>query len=177
LTKGELILTIITILGSLTLGLWTTIHLTKKAKKKWSKIFVATVLLAMTLVTTAGLFATALLLRDRMLFIAPAIDCNDKIEIYVAEFWKAGQSYSLNIENTEFEISETYLFDREIYDRKLRGEYCCKLDSCKVIFKLDDQDTTFFISPRKTRRLTVGSFVDKKFLVGTDEDKRFWIIM
>src|SRR6187549_2517867 len=129
MTKGELILAIITIVGSLTLGLWTTIHLTKKAKKKRFKMIVAILLSVLTFVVTAGLFAAALLLRDRILFIASSTECNDRIEIYVAEFWKAGQSYSLNIDNGEFVISERFLFDREIYDRKLRGEYCCTQDS------------------------------------------------
>ena len=150
--------------------------LTRKTQRRWLKIVVATLLSLASFVVTVLLIATVYLLRDTLLFIAPATpDCGNKIEVYVTEFWQAGQSYSLNIDKSEFEITESFLFDKNIYNRKLRGEYCCTSDSCRVEFKLDNRDTTFFISPRRTKRLTVGSYGDGTILVGTDENKDFWI--
>ena|SRR5688572_14374008 len=171
-------MTIGTIFGSFALGIWITIYLTRRAKRIWLKVAAATLLSLATLVATILLIIAAYSLRDKVLFIAPARpDCSDKIEVYVTEFWQAGQTYSLNIGKSEFAISESFLFDKNIYNRKLRGEYCCTSDSCRVEFKLDNKDTTFFISPRKTKRLTVGSYGDGTILVGTDENKDFWVIM
>jgi hypothetical protein len=177
MTKGELILTITTILLSLTFGLWTTISMTKKAKSRGSKIGVAVLLVILTFVLTIALIPTTLFLRDKMLFIKSTENCNEKIQVYVGQYWKAGQSYSINIDDGQFEASEEFLFDRKVYDRKVKGEYCCEKDSCKVQFRFDSKDTTFYISPTKTKRFFVGSSIDKEFVVGTDENPNFWVIM
>jgi hypothetical protein len=178
LTKGELILTITTILSSLTLGLWTTVILTKKMKTKGLKVTVALTFFILTLMLTLVLINTVYLLRDKMLFVESTNeDCGDKINIFVGQFWYEGQSYTLDIEDGQFEVSEKFLFDRFVSERKLKGEYCCTKDSCKVQFRFDSKDTTFFISPNKTKRLYVGSSINKEFVVGTDENENFWVIM
>jgi hypothetical protein len=178
MTKGELILTITTILFSLTFGLWTTVSLTKKVKSRGSKIAVAILLVILTFILTVALIPTTLFLRDEILFIKSTTEnCNEKILVYVGQYWKAGQSYSINIEDGQFEASEKFLFDRQVYDRKAKGEYCCIKDSCKVQFKFDSKDTTFYISRTKTKRLFLGSSIDNEFVVGTDENPNFWVIM
>jgi hypothetical protein len=178
LTKGELILTITTILSSLTLGLWTTALLTKRMKTKGLKVIVALTFFILTLVMTLGLVKTVYFLRDKILFVESTADsCDDKINIFVGQFWYEGQSYNLDIEDGQFEVSEKFLFDRFVSERKLKGEYCCTKDSCKVQFRFDGKDTTFYISPTKTKRLSVGSSINKEFVVGTDENENFWVIM
>lgn len=154
------------------------IALTKKTKTKGVKIVVATLLSILTLVIASALIPAVLFLRDKLLFVDSTTEnCNEKIEIYVGQYWKAGQSYSIDIDDGQFGVQEKFLFDRLLYDRKLKGEYCCAKDSCKVQFRVDNMDTIFFVSPAKTRRLYVGSSINNEFLVGTDENEDFWIIM
>ena len=139
---------------------------------------VATISFILTLVVTLAAINVVYFLRDKMLFIESTADtCDDKINIFVGQYWYEGQSYTLSIEDGQFEVSEKFLFDRLVSERKLKGEYCCSKDSCKVQFRFDQRDTTFFISPKKTRRLYVGSSIDKEFVVGTDENSNFWAIM
>jgi hypothetical protein len=152
--------------------------LTRKMKTKGSKVIVALISFILTLVMTLVLINTAYFLRDKILFVESTTEnCNNKINIFVGQFWYKGQSYALNIEEEQFEISEKFLFDRFVSERKLKGEYCCTKDSCKVQFRFDSRDTTFFISPSKTRRLYVGSSIDREFVVRTDESQYFQIIM
>lgn len=151
--------------------------MTRKAKSRGSKIGVATFLVILTFVVAIALIPTTLLLRDKILFIKSGENCSEKIQIYVGQYWKAGQSYSINIEDRQFETSDEFLFDRQVYDRKMKGEYCCEKDSCKVQFRFDSKDTTFYISPTKTKRFFVGSSIDKEFVVKTDENPNFWVIM
>ena len=90
MTKGELVLTIITIVGSLTLGLWVTILLKRKVKRKGLKMVATSLLSILTLVTTIALIPAVYFLRDKVLFIGTADDCNDKIEIFVGQYWDVG---------------------------------------------------------------------------------------
>lgn len=105
-------------------------------------------------------------------------ECKNEIVIFEGLYFEKGQSYKLEIENGDLVKSETFS------KTQIRGQnfneidsYCCKVDSCKVKFTLDSKDTVFYISPKKTRRLLIGSDINGNFSIATDENRNAWIRM
>ena len=81
------------------------------------------------------------------------------------------------IEDGELEQSENFWIGMSRGKYKKIASYCCIKDSIKVKFTLDDSDTVFYISPKKTKRLLIGSYFDGSILVATDENSDAWIKM
>ena len=170
MTKGELIIIAIAIVGSLSLGLLTTIRLAKRIKTKGLRLVSIAVLVLATLMITIFLIPASLYLRDKLLFKGVKTECGETTGIFVGQYWRAGQSYALEIENGDFKMSDEFIFDKPVSEEKPIGEYCCQLDSCSVRFTLDNKDTVFYIHPGTIKRLYVGSSIDKDFVVLTNEN-------
>jgi len=101
-------------------------------------------------------------------------NCERKIVIYQDRYFQKGQTFELTIDD---EILASEKFETQYFknDAKKLKTYCCMNDSCKVKLVLGGNDTIFYISPLKTKRLVVGSDIYGKFSVATDENKRAWI--
>ena len=99
--------------------------------------------------------------------------CDHEIEIYQGPVFKAGQSYSVEVEN-EVIIEESFLFDKSTGKYTKKASYCCNLDSCRVRFVLDGSDTVFYIRPSQVNKFVVGSDYRGKHSVATNEDKDAW---
>lgn len=102
--------------------------------------------------------------------------CKTEIAVYKGLYFKTGQSIELVIDDRTL-LKEEFTADWQSNDLKEIDAYCCTKDSCKVKFVLENDDTVFYVSPHKTKRLMVGSDVYGKFSVATDEDTRSWIKM
>lgn len=111
-----------------------------------------------------------------MICYACAIDCKQEITIYQGRYFQKGQSFELSIDN-KILLAEKFENELQRNDLKKIEDYCCVKDSCKVKFILGKNDTTFYISPSKTKRIKVGSDIYGKFSVATDENERAWIQM
>jgi hypothetical protein len=113
--------------------------------------------------------------------IIAAVSCESKcdhpIDIFEGASFKKGQKYVLTIGEDELKRSENFLIGMSRGKYEKIGSYCCKKDSVKVQFTLGAHDTVFFISPKKTKRLLVGSYFDGNILVATDENPDAWIKM
>lgn len=103
-------------------------------------------------------------------------DCNRQIVIYQGLYFQKGQKVQLSIDD-KILFSKTVERDLQRNDLKEFKTYCCTRDSCRVNFVLGDNDTTFFISPLRTKRLMIGSDIFGKFSVATDDDKGAWMEM
>jgi hypothetical protein len=107
---------------------------------------------------------------------ACTMNCKQEIAIYQGRYFQKGQNFELSIED-KLLLTEKFQTELQRNEIKKIQDYCCIQDSCKVKFTLGNNDTTFYISPNKTRRLKVGSDIYGKFSVATDENKRAWIEM
>lgn len=171
MTRGDTILIVITILASLSLGLWITIRLARKVVNMGLRIVVSILLGLMTLVTTLLLIPTNLYLRDKLTYKQVTNpNCDRATTIHVGQYWRSGQSYTLDIENGAFNVSADIIVDQLVSEDKLIGEFCCSADSCRIRFTLDNKDTIFYFNPNDTKRLYVGSSIDREFVVLTNEN-------
>ncbi len=102
--------------------------------------------------------------------------CSHEIEIYQGSVFKAGQSYSVEIEN-EVVTEESFLFGKSTGKYTKKATYCCNLDSCRVRFILDGSDTVFYVRPSKVNKFVVGSDYRGNHSVATNEDKEAWMEM
>lgn len=101
-------------------------------------------------------------------------NCGRQIVVYQGRYFQEGQRFELSIDG-ELLASEKFEKGFQSNEPEKIKTYCCMNDSCKVKFILGDNDTVFYISPRRTKRLKVGSDIDGNFAVATDENKRAWI--
>lgn len=104
-------------------------------------------------------------------------NCERSIDIFEGANFNKGQKYTLTIGDAELERSENFWTSMSRGKYKKVAGYCCKKDSVKVKFTLDNSDTVFYISAEKTKRLLVGSYFDGTILVATDENPDAWIKM
>ena len=161
----------ITILGSLSLGLWITVRFSRRFVNMGLRITVLTLIGLLTVVITLVLIPTSLHLRDKLTYKRVTIpNCDQTTTIHVGQYWRSGQSYILDIENGAFNVSADIVTDQPVSEDKPIGEFCCILDSCLVRFTLDNKDTIFYFRPNDTRRLYVGSSIDRDFVVLTNEN-------
>lgn len=103
-------------------------------------------------------------------------NCERQIVIYEGLYFQKDQNFELSIDE-KILLSKRFETDVQRNDFKESDTYCCVKDSCKVKFVLGASDTIFYITPLRTKRLMVGSDINGRFSVATDENKRAWIKM
>ena len=102
--------------------------------------------------------------------------CEKNVVIYQGLYFQTGQKFELKI-NDDVIASEKFEDGYQSNELTIIDDYCCNSDSCKVDFILGEADTSFYIYPSRTKRLMVGSDINGKFSVATDEEKRMWMDM
>jgi ribosomal protein L21E len=108
--------------------------------------------------------------------LAWAPNCEQPIVIYQGLSFQEGESIELSIDDRIL-LSESFEKGFQGNDAKVIETYCCLKDSCRVRFLLGDKDTTFYVTPTKTKRLIVGSDTYGGLSVATDLHARAWVKM
>ena len=102
------------------------------------------------------------------------ISCNDnRVSLYHGPYFKKGQEVIISI-NDKIIYNKVFKNDYSRDSNKKIKDYYNKLDSIKLYFKVNKNDTLVYL-PKTTKRILVGSSFYDKIFVYTEKDSIAWI--